>query len=343
MIKPERLKKGDKVAVVSLSSGILGDEAFIHKYDIAKERLEKEFGLNVVAMPNALKGSKFIYENPELRAKDLMDAFRDKSIKAIFCAIGGDDTIRTLPYIDYDVIKNNPKIFMGYSDTTVNHLMMHKAGLVSYYGPSFMCEFGMYVKMFDYTKEAVNNILLNDSTNLEIKSSLVWSDDFIPWGIDNINKQLKTKEEMHGYELLQGEGIVEGELLGGCLDVFPMVIGTEIWPTLDEWKDKILLIETSEEEPRPDYVKFFLRNLGAQRIFDVVKGIIVGKPHNEKYYEEYKETIKDVLKEYNKENLPVLYNINTGHADPIGVLPLGTKVRIDYDNKKIILIESATK
>ena len=343
MIKPERLKKGDKVAVVSLSSGILGDEAFIHKYDIAKERLEKEFGLNVVAMPNALKGSKFIYENPELRAKDLMDAFRDKSIKAIFCAIGGDDTIRTLPYIDYDVIKNNPKIFMGYSDTTVNHLMMHKAGLVSYYGPSFMCEFGMYVKMFDYTKEAVNNILLNDSTNLEIKSSLVWSDDFIPWGIDNINKQLKTKEEMHGYELLQGEGIVEGELLGGCLDVFPMVIGTEIWPTLDEWKDKILLIETSEEEPRPDYVKFFLRNLGAQRIFDVVKGIIVGKPHNEKYYEEYKETIKSVLKEYNKENLPVLYNINTGHADPIGVLPLGTKVRIDYDNKKIILIESATK
>ena len=148
---------------------------------------------------------------------------------------------------------------------------------------------------------------------------------------------------MHGYELLQGEGIVEGELLGGCLDVFPMVIGTEIWPTLDEWKDKILLIETSEEEPRPDYVKFFLRNLGAQRIFDVVKGIIVGKPHNEKYYEEYKETIKDVLKEYNKENLPVLYNINTGHADPIGVLPLGTKVRVDYDNKKIILIESATK
>ena len=343
MIKPECLKKGDKIAVVSLSWGGLGDEELIHKYYIAKERLENDFGLVVQAMPNALKGSKFIYEHPEARAKDLMDAFRDKSIRAIICAIGGDDTIRLLPYIDYDIIKNNPKIFMGYSDTTVNHLMMHKAGLVSYYGPTIMCEFGMYTKMFDYTREAVENILFNDSTNLEIKSSPVWSDDFIPWSEENINKQLKSKKEEHGYEILQGSGVVEGELLGGCLDVFPIAIGTEIWPSIDEWKDKILLIETSEEQPRPDYVKFFLRNLGAQGIFDMVKGIIVGKPYNETYYEEYKETIKSVLKEYNQESLPVIYNINIGHSEPIGILPLGTKIKVDYTKKKIYLMESATK
>ena len=343
MIKPEMLKPGDKVAVVSLSSGLLGEEALIHKFDIAKERLKNEFNLELVAMPNALKGIKFVYENPELRAKDLMDAFKDKSIKAIICAIGGDDTIRLLPYIDYDVIKNNPKIFMGYSDSTVNHFMMHKAGLVSYYGPTIMCEFGMYVKMFDYTKEAVLNILFKDSTNLMIKSSPVWSDDFIPWGKENINKELKTKKEEHGYEVLQGEGVVEGELLGGCLDVFPMIIGTEIWPSINDWKEKILLIEISEEQPKPDYIKFYLRNLGAQRIFDQVKGIIVGKPYNEKYYEEYKEVIKDVLKEYQQEDLPVIYNINIGHADPIGILPLGTKVKVDYDRKEIYLTESATK
>ena len=102
MIKPNKLNKGDKVAVVSLSWGGLGDDNFIHKYDIAKERLEKEFGLELIAMPNALKGTKYVYEHPEARAKDLMDAFQDKSIKGIFCAIGGDDTIRLLPYINYD-------------------------------------------------------------------------------------------------------------------------------------------------------------------------------------------------------------------------------------------------
>lgn len=146
MIKPKRLNTGDRIAIVSLSWGGLVDESYIHKFHIAKERLEKDFGLEVVCMPHALKGSEFVAQHPELRAKDLMDAFSDTSISAIFCAIGGDDTIRTLPYVDLDIIKNNPKIFMGYSDSIINHFMMYKAGLVSFYGPSIMCEFGEYVK-----------------------------------------------------------------------------------------------------------------------------------------------------------------------------------------------------
>ena len=343
MIKPNKLNKGDKIAVVSLSSGILGEDVFIHKYYIAKERLENDFGLEVVAMPNALKGSKFVYEHPEARAQDLMDAFKDESIKGIFCAIGGDDTIRLLPYIDYDVIRNNPKIFMGYSDTTVNHFMMNKAGIVSYYGPSIMCEFGEYVKMFDYTKEAVENILFKDSENYEIKSSDIWSNDFVSWGEENINVAKKTIPEEHGYELLQGSGVVNGKILGGCIDVFPMMVGTEVWPSIQEWKDKILLLETSEEKPSPDIVTYYLRNLGAQGIFNVIKGIIVGKPQDEKYYEEYKDVYRKVMKEFNCEKLPILYNINIGHAYPTGIIPLGVEVQIDFNNKKITLVESATK
>ena len=132
MLKPERLRKDDKIAIVSLSSGMLGEKEFIHKYELGKRRLEEKFGLKVVTMPNTLKGIEYLYEHPEKRAEDLMKAFKDKTIKAIICAIGGDDTIRLLPYIDYNVIKENPKIFMGFSDTTANHLMMYKAGLVSY-------------------------------------------------------------------------------------------------------------------------------------------------------------------------------------------------------------------
>ena len=343
MIKPEVLKKGDKIAVVSLSWGGLGDDELIHKYYIAKERLENEFGLEVVAMPNALKGSEFVYEHPESRAKDLMDAFKDETIKGIFCAIGGDDTIRLLPYIDYEVIKNNPKIFMGYSDTTVNHFMMNKAGLVSFYGPSVMVEFGEYVKMFDYTREAVEKILFNDCENFEIKSSEFWSKDFVPWKEENISMGKTLINEEHGYETLQGSGMVTGQLLGGCLDVFPMIVGTNIWPTIDEWKDKILLLETSEDKPSPELVTYYLRNLGAQGIFDVIKGIVVGKPQEEKYYEEYKAVYKKVLNEFKKENLPVLYNVNIGHAFPIGILPLGTDVHVDFISKKIFLVESPTK
>ncbi len=343
MIKPSMLKKGDKIAIVSLSSGLLGEENLIHKYNIAKERLETHFGLEVITMPHALKGIDYIYNHPEDRAKDLMDAFKDESIKGIFCAIGGNDTIRILPYIDYEVIKNNPKIFLGYSDSTVNHFMMNKAGIISFYGPSIMCEFGEYVKMFDYTKEAVQKILFTNCKGYEIKSSKYWTDDFVPWNIKNMEVNKRLLKESHGYETLQGNGVVTGELLGGCIDVFPMIIGTEIWPNEKGWKDKILLIETSEEKISPEYLTRYLRNLGAQKIFEVIKGIVVGKPQEEKYYEEYKEVYKKVLKEFHCEDLPILYNINIGHSYIIGVLPLGSKIEVDFTNKKLRLLESPTR
>ena len=343
MIKPNKLKKGDKVAIVSLSTGLLGEESLIHKYDIAKERLENDFGLKVVVMKNTLKGIAYLYNHPEKRAEDLMNAFKDKSIKGIFCAIGGTDTIRLLPYIDFSVIKSNPKIFIGYSDSTVNHFMMHKANLVSFYGPSIMCEIADYGKMPDNVSDALKNILFKNSKNYEIPSSKYWSDDFVPWSIENINVSKKMKKEEHGYEILQGEKTVSGQLLGGCIDVFPIINGTILWPSIDEWKGKILLLETSDEHLDPNILTTYLRNLGAQGILNVIKGIIVGKPHQEKYYEEYKEVYKKVLAEYKQTKLPVIYNVNIGHAFFTGILPLGIKIEINCQEKKITLLESATK
>ncbi len=343
MIKPEKLKKGDKVAVVSLSWGGLGDDNLIHKYKIAKERLENDFGLQVVAMPNALAGSEYVYNHPEARAKDLMDAFSDPTIKAIICAIGGDDSLRIIPYIDYDVIKNNPKIFMGYSDTTVQHFIMQKAGLVSYYGPCIMAEFGEYVKMFDYTKEAFSKIMFTDTTNYELESSKYWSNDFVNWSEENINVSKKLLEETHGYEVINGKGVIKGKTIGGCVDLLPMIVGTSIWPSLDDFKDKILFLETSEEKMPPNYLLWYLRNLGAQGILNNIKGMIIGKPQDEQFYEEYKEVYLNVINEFNCPDLPIIYNINVGHASPTGILPLGIEIEVDYDNKKIKFLESATK
>lgn len=343
MIKPQRLKKGDKVAIVSLSWGGLGDEKLIHRYFIAKERLENEFGLEVMVMPNALRGSEFIERHPELRAKDLMEAFSDNTIAAIFCAIGGDDSIRLIPYMDYEIIKNNPKIFMGYSDTTVSHFIMYKAGLVSFYGPAIMSEFGEYVSMTGYTKRAVEKLLFEDTEGFPIKSSIEWSDDYIPWDEKNRNIARKMKKETHGYEVLQGEGKARGHLLGGCLDVFTMCIGTEIWPSLEQWENSILFIETSEEKPSPDFVKWMLRNLAAQGILKTISGIIAAKPKDEAYYEEYKEVILKVVRDEEKlTKLPILYNINIGHAIPIGVLPYGIMAEISCTEKTITLLESGT-
>jgi len=347
MIKPKHLQRGDTVAVVSLSSGILGEDWAIHKLDIARERLENDFGLKVVVMPNALKGVDYLDRHPEARARDWMDAFRDPEIKAVISAIGGDDTIRLLPYIDFDVLRANPKIFTGFSDTTSNHFMLHKAGLVSYYGASLMTTFAEYVRIDDYTERMIRQTLFDPQPELDIPSAPYWYDDEdekIWWKEENRNVLRPYHPEEIGYEILQGSGVVEGELLGGCLDVFIMLTGTAVWPSLEEWRGKLLFLETSEVDMSAELLTWILRNLAAQGIFDAVKGILVGKPARRSKYEPYKEVYRRVVgREAGRPELPILYNVNIGHAWPIGVLPIGVRARLDADRKTLRLLERATE
>ena len=346
MIKPKHLEKGDTVAIVSLSSGILGEDWAIHKLAIARERLERDYGLQVRVMPNALRGVDYLDRHPEARASDLMEAFRDPTIKGVFSAIGGDDTIRLLPYVDLDVLRDNPKIFTGFSDTTSNHFMMYKAGLCSYYGASIMTNFAEYVRINDYTARMIRDTLFEPKPTLEIPSAPYWYDDEdekIWWKEENIHTLRAYHPEEIGYEILQGSGAAEGELLGGCLDVFIELTGTLIWPSLDAWRGKLLFLETSEVDMSAELLTWILRNLAAQGIFEVINGILVGKPARRSKYEPYKEVYRRVVgREAGRPDLPILYNVNIGHAEPIGVLPIGVRARLDADNKTLTLLESAT-
>lgn len=342
MIKPKALKYGDTVAIVSLSSGMGGDDMFYYRYLSGKERLEKIFGLKVITMPNALKGSEFLKNHPEKRAEDLMQAFQDPKIKGIICMIGGDDSIRLLPYINYDIIRKNPKIFMGYSDSTVNHFMMYKAGLVSFYGPCVLVEFAENQQMHEYTIASIKRTLFHVPQSIDIAPSPKWTSEFLDWSnMKNQNVRRKMQHDNHGFEVLQGTGIATGELIGGCLGVFKMIIGTELWLEPSEWEGKILFLETGEDYPVPNEVCYFLRNLVAQGIIDKLNGIIVGKPLDERYYDEYKQIYKTVIcNEANQPNLPILYNVNFGHTSPVSILPYGVMAQIDCSQKKLTVIES---
>ena len=346
MIKPNRLRAGDHVAIVSLSWGGLGDAKFKHIYELARRRLYDEFGLIAEPMTHALMGSEFVAAHPEKRARDLNEAFANDYYKAVFAAIGGDDTIRILPYVDFDVIHDNPKIFMGYSDTTINHFMLHKAGLVSFYGPSVMCEFGEYVKLNDYTASAVRSVLFSDTNGYKIEPSGYWAPDHVEWDVKNINVPTRYIPDPRGYEQISGDrdAVVRGRLLGGCVDVFMMAAGTEIWPGFDDWRGAILMLETSEDKPSPTFVKYALRNLAAMGILSVVSAIIVGKPQGEVYYDEYKRVFIDVVAvEEGLTRLPIICNFNLGHAAPIGVFPLGVTSLLDCRSLTLTLAESATK
>lgn len=332
LIIPKKLNPKDTVASVSLSWGGAGDPNIRWRYHLAKARLKEIFDVNLIEMSHTLESPDYVYHHPKERALDLMAAFKDPEIKAIFSTIGGDDSIRMLPYIDFDVIKNNPKIFIGYSDTTVTHFMCLKAGIRSYYGPSLLAEFAENVKMHDYTKDHLEKTLFSVSTIGKIEPSPYWIDQHLRW--DEVNKPIERhKTQNEGYELLQGKGLVSGHLIGGCIEVLEMIKGTEIWPNLSVWDNAILFLETSEEKPTPDYIEYWLRNYGAIGILDRINGIIFGKPFEMKYYDEYKNSIIKIIRnELKLVDLPILYNLNFGHTAPMFTIPYGAIATIDCNN-----------
>ncbi len=351
MTKPQKLNKGDKIAIVSLSSGLLGMPFCKHELEIAIKRL-KEFGLEPVIMPNALKGMEYIEQHPELRASDLKRAFMDDSIKAIITAIGGNDTYKTIPYLMDDsefveAVKNDPKIFTGFSDTTTNHLMLNRLGLSTFYGPCLLNDIAeLDDEMLPYTKEYFEMFFMNKS-KFEIKSSPLWYSDRKNYGPDEIGKPREVHQEQHGFEVLNGSGSVTGKLYGGCIEsIYDAFTGNtfndesliykkyNIFPTEDEWKDKILFLETSELMIEPTELEKILMEFKNRKIFNLVKGIIVGKPMDEKYYNEYKEIYKKVFRDL---DTPILYNVNFGHSVPRCIIPYDAETTVDYDNKRIFI------
>ena len=245
-IKPKKLSAGDKVATVTLSWG--GPFLFNNRYKIGVKQLEETFKVKIVPMQHTLSDDAYIYQNPQKRAQDLMDAFLNPDIKAIISTIGGDDTIRLLPYIDFDIIRNNPKIFLGYSDTTANHFMCLKAGIISFYGPSIMAGFGENGGLHTFLKESVRKTLFDNKTIGEIKPSPEgWTNQMLDWANPN-NQNIKRKMKPSKWNFLQGDSVVQGHLIGGCMEVMEMLKNTSIWPKKEIFKGAILFFESCSKE-----------------------------------------------------------------------------------------------
>ena len=351
MIKPQKLNKGDKVAIVSLSRGMLGKDSCKHELDLAIKRL-KEMGLVPVIMDNSLKSNEHLSSHPEERAADLKQAFMDDSIKGIITAIGGNDTYKLIPYLMEDeefvnAVRNKPKIFVGYSDTTGNHLMLNKIGLSTFYGPCLLIDIAeLDHDMLPYTRKYFEKFFEVEDT-FEIESSPVWYKERMDYGETQLGVPRVSYKEEHGYEVLSGNGVVNGQLYGGCLEsVYDALVGNKnaaapeiyrkynILPTDEEWLDKILFLETSELLITPQEFRTMMVELKNRRILELVQGVIIAKPMDEIYYEEYKDVLKDIFSDI---NTPVLYNVNFGHAAPRCILPYDADTIVDFDNKKIII------
>ena len=278
------------VAIVSLSSGIIGEDFVRHEVEIGVKRLEN-FGMNVRFMPHAMKGIEYVKNHPKDRAADLLYALKDPEVEMILCAIGGDDTYRLLPYTR------------------------------------------------SYFEE-----LIRFGTIREVRPSSVWYEERTDFGVDQIGVPL-TSHPDSGFVLLQGSPFFSGKILGGCIDTLydffngdryadmPLLCQKYgLFPKKEDWAQKILLLESSEEKMPPSKYEKAVAALKETGIFEVLSGVLVGKPMDETYAREYRQILTDVI---DSPDLPIVWNVNIGHAQPRCILPFGVKATVDVSRQVI--------
>lgn len=305
MIKPKPLQQGDSVAIIAPASPV--DKTLIDKCVGSL----KDLGLEVVVGTSCLSEHGFLSGTDDIRANDINRMFADKNIKGIFSIRGGYGCARLLDLIDFKIIKKNPKIFVGYSDITALHIAINqKSKLITYHGPMVSTELikGLdeysadYYKRFLFSKEKINEIFNPVGCNLEI-----------------IN-----------------DGIASGQLIGGNLSLVCSSLGTKYEINT---KNKILFLEEVDETPyKVDRMLLQLKQSGK---FKDATGIILGAftdciASSNKKSLSLEEVFNEIILPLKK---PTISKLVCGHCLPTLTLPLGSKVILDANEKRIKIIE----
>lgn len=337
--KFSKLSVGDKVAILSPSFAAPG--RFPDVYKLGLERLQTVFGLVPVEYPSTAKLGASAAE----RSADLITAFSDPEIKAVITSIGGDDQVTYIKNLPIEPFVNNPKPFFGYSDNShfCNFLFLN--GIPSYYGGSLFTQFAMQGEMDEYTVRYIKHALF-DEGEFELIASDTYNDQGLGW--DNL-ELLKTKRQHWTNEghVWDGGKDAKGLLWGGCLEsVDEMFRHGVLIPSLEQFENIVLMLETSEEIPSADYVFRVLRALGERGILERVQGVLLGRAkawefdkqntpeQKDEYRKQQQETVLKAVRHYNQE-IPIIQNMNFGHTDPQIPMPYGNNVRIDSLNKNI--------
>ncbi|HWU42317.1 MAG TPA: S66 peptidase family protein [Bdellovibrio sp.] len=322
---PSKLQQGDEVRVIapSRSLGIISEDQRL----ISSQRFQ-EMGLKVSFGKHVEEKDSFNSSAVESRVEDLHQAFADKNVKAILTAIGGFNSNQILQYLDYDLIKNNPKILCGYSDiTALQNAIFAKTGLVTYSGPHFST-FAMKQR-FDFTLEHFKKCLFAKES-FELKPSSHWSDD--AWYADQDKREFLPNP---GYTVLN-EGKGEGTIVGGNLCTFNLLQGTQYMPSL---KNSLLWIEEDDSFAGYADAMFdrYVQSLIQQSDFSGVRGLIIGRfqKRSEMTVEKLRKIIstkKELLR------IPVIYGVDFGHTDPYITFPVGGTARLQAENARVSLV-----
>ena len=303
---PSSIKTGDTIGVVAPSNPVVGEN--IEELKKAKEILEQD-GFKVLFSKNIFSNTYGYTATAKEKAEDINEMFKNEAVKMIWCAKGGNNSNSVFEYLDYNLIRQNPKIICGYSDiTSLTNIIHEKTGLVTFSGTNFKT---IATDETDYSyKEAINRF---------------------------VNGSLEIGKEMTGYKTIK-EGIAEGELVGGNLF---LTRGLVCGKYSISFKDKILFLEELGIETEPAVINNFLYYMKQNGVFDQIKGLWLGNYEHESNVS-LEEIVQEVLgDEY---SFPIIKSNNFGHCETKTVIPIGIKARINTNEvEKIKLLEKCVK
>ncbi|MFN0110527.1 MAG: LD-carboxypeptidase [Blastocatellia bacterium] len=303
--KPAALQTGDLVQIVAPASNLKAD------YLVRGVAELTALGFRVKYDPAILEKDRYTAGTDERRARELMDAFTDPEVKAVWAARGGYGVMRLLGRLDEDLLRANPKIFIGYSDLTALHLYLYRRfGWVTFHGPMAAKDLAGGAAHYDKTT------LLNALTKAEPMGEIV--------GV--------------GTEVLQRGATVSGRLLGGCLSLLAAMMGT---PDELDTTDAILFLE--DTGTRPFQLDRMIQQLKLAGKFDSARAIVFGEMSNCMQHVEQGYTLQEVLRDLTAElRVPVLFGLRSGHSE-VGnlTLPLGVRATLDSERGVLRIDETA--
>ena len=300
MIIPNKLKIGDKIGVVAPSNPIVGDN--IDEVIKAKEKIEN-LGFKVEFSKNLFSNTNVYSSSAKEKAEDINYMFSNKEIKMVWCAKGGENSNSIFEFLDYDIIRKNPKIICGYSDiTSITNIINYKTGLVTFSGTNFK------TIATDETDFSLNEIIKR----------------FV-----NCNLDLGNEKD---YKVLR-DGTATGKLIGGNLSLIRGLVAGEY---KIDFNDKILFIEELGFETDPAMVSNHLYFMKQNGVFDKIKGLWIGNYNHESGIS-LEKILFDVIGE--NYNFPIIKSNNFGHIEEKIVIPIGVKAKIDTFSKDKIKLE----
>lgn len=335
-----RLRPGSTIGIISPSWS--GPNGFPTAYAKGIENLERYFGFTI----KEFKATKTPYDNTiehvHRRVADIHEAFTDDQVDAIFISIGGDDCIRLLPFLNKELITNNPKVVLGFSDATNLLIYLAKCGIPAFHGPSVLAGFSEPEGLRSDFLNHLQSFFFDKWSIYEYPNYELWTEDPYSWGNTNFLESEKKYKPNTGIKVINKGEKNSGHIIGGCFEIIEMLKGTDFGLQKEDWQDGVFFLEASDEKPTLDSLVCALRSYGVAGAWDAVNALVICKFKNytDEEYLKFEEKAKEIITIEFGKNITIISNVDSGHTQPMLVLPLLCNLEIDLENKKLILKET---